>query len=183
MKYTRFRHPITSRTYYRKNRTTHTPIIVLVLTILVGLYFDSQKPVQLVSPSLEIHKVSAQEVTPTPIKEEPKTEKEAIIAYIHEVFGSDAKEALIVSKCESGHRADAVGDTALMVNYQGEIVGDSIGVFQIRTGGKDFNRAKANGMTADEFRAYLKDYKNNVNYAKQIFDRQGWYPWTCKKDL
>ena len=66
MKYTRFRHPITGRTYYRKNRTTHTPIIVLVLTIVAGLYFDSQKPVQLVSPIAEGIEVHASEVTVTP---------------------------------------------------------------------------------------------------------------------
>ena len=69
-----------------------------------------------------------------------------------------------------------------------EWVGDSIGVFQIRTGGTErdgrvWNRARANGMSTDEFRIKLKDYKYNIDYAKSIFDRQGWSPWTCKKDL
>lgn len=102
---------------------------------------------------------------------------------IHEVFGAAAKQAIIVAKCESGLNPQAHGDKNLMVYNQGDLVGDSIGVFQIRTGGKDFNRARANKMTPDEFRTKMWDADENIKYAKEIYDRQGWAPWTCKKDL
>jgi len=48
---------------------------------------------------------------------------------------------------------------------------------QVRTGGNGWNRAKANGMTADEFRAKLKDPEYNIKYAKSIFDKSGWSAW------
>lgn len=180
---------------FRRNiLANHIGLLIMLVTLLAGLFFQSQKPEEreLISPiprALTSTVVHAQEIEATPTPEPtlaPKSnlsEKEQILNYIEEVFGDKAEEAKIVSHCESKWNPQAVGDTNLMVNYQGEIVGDSIGVFQIRTGGRDFNRAKANGMTADEFRIYLKDWKNNVDYAKTIYDRQGWFPWTCKKDL
>lgn len=140
---------------------------------LTVTFEDNHYQVAEPSPLVEVAK-------PVYAAEEPLSDVEKIIT---EVFGEDAPEAIIVAKCESGHNPSAVGDTNLMVYNQGELVGDSIGVFQIRTGGKDFNRAKANNMTADEFRAWMKNPVENVKYAKTIFDRQGWGPWTCKKDL
>lgn len=117
---------------------------------------------------------------------ESKSEKREIQVYILEVFGEvDGVNALVVARCESKFNPSVVGDTNLMSydSKHDEMVGDSIGVFQIRTGGEGWNRARANGMSTDEFREHLKDYKNNVDYAKTIFDRQGFAPWTCKKDL
>jgi len=123
-------------------------------------------------PIMPVAQVQAQEPELTPIE-----------VKIWEVFGEDAPTAIKVATCESGMRAEAHGDTALLVVNGKDIVGDSIGVFQIRTGGKDFNRARANNMTPDEFRAWMWDADENIKYAKEIYDRQGWAPWTCKKDL
>lgn len=104
---------------------------------------------------------------------------------IDEIFGDKAGEAKQIMKCESGGRADNVGDTHLFVTRSnGDRVGDSIGLFQIRTGGKEFNRARANGMTPDEFRAEMKNPEKNIKYAKSMYDRQGWAPWwNCKQKL
>lgn len=184
-------------------------LLLMAGTIAGCLYFQSKNirvflpraDVELISPIVElthgVSKVQASEVesapsTPSPTPSpEPKTQKEEIEAYIREVFGSKAKEALIVSHCESKYIVDVEGDTNLMVLdpvYQ-EMIGDSIGVFQIRTGGYEkstgryWNRARKEGVTADEFRVYLKDYRNNVRYAKKMYDAEGWTPWTCKKDL
>lgn len=104
---------------------------------------------------------------------------------VREVFGEKADEALKIMKCESGGRENNVGDTHIMVYdpKHDEMVGDSIGLFQVRTGGKEinghiWNRARANGMTADEFRTYLKNPENNIRYAKDIYDNAGsWKPW------
>lgn len=119
--------------------------------------------------------------------EQPKTGKEQIVAYIYEVFGKDADNALKIAACESRMNPETVGDKHLMGMLDGEMVGDSIGLFQVRTGDagvydkRPWNRAKANGMTADEFRAKLKDPKYNIEYAKKMYDRQGWGQWhNCK---
>jgi hypothetical protein len=115
------------------------------------------------------------EPTPTP--------KPTIEEYILEVFGDDGELMLEIAKCESGLVADRIGDTHLMGNFNGEMIGDSIGIFQIRTGDagvydlKPWNRAKANGMSVEEFRTAMKDPYKNVDYAKQIFDRQGLSAW------
>lgn len=124
--------------------------------------------------------------SPTPSPEpspKPETHKDEIKQYIREVFQEHAEEALIVAECESRFEDWRIGDRNLVVWNGDDLVGDSVGVFQIRTGGVDFNRARSNGMSPDEFRTWMKDYKENIKYAKRIFDRQGWSPWTCKKDL
>lgn len=151
-----------------------------------GLYSDSQQT-QFISPigGASVFggdiKVQAQEPSPTP---EPVFESE-VEAYIYEVFGEDYEDARTVAHCESKLRPGVVGDTTLM-HYDSkndEMVGDSIGVFQIRTGGSNWNRARANDLSAEQFRTNLKDYKYNIDYAKTIFDRGQWSAWTCKKDL
>lgn len=102
---------------------------------------------------------------------------------IKDAFPENYHDAITVAKCESGLDPSKIGDKALITYNGDDIVGDSIGLFQIRTGGKDFNRARANNMTPDEFRRWMLDAKENIKYAKSIYDRQGWGPWTCKKDL
>lgn len=116
--------------------------------------------------------------------EQPKTGKEYIISLIHQIFGNKAEEALKIATCESGLNPTRQGDKHIMGELNGEVVGDSIGLFQIRTGDagvydkRPWNRAKANGMTADEFRAKLKDPKYNIEYAKKMYDRKGsWSDW------
>lgn len=115
-----------------------------------------------------------------------KTQKQKILMLAVEIFGDKADEAIQIMKCESGYRADNHGDKHLMsINAQtGEEIGDSIGLFQIRTGDTNWNRAKQNGMTADEFRAAMKDPEKNMRYAKKLYDAQGWKPWlNCKNKL
>ena len=115
--------------------------------------------------------------TPTP------TERQRIINEVNEVFGEHAHNAIKIIECESMWNAQAVGDKNLMTYHSGELVGDSIGLFQIRTGGRDFNRAKANGMTADEFRNEMFNPIKNIRYAKTIFNQRGWSAWSCSSKL
>ena len=163
--------------------------IILSLTVacqLVGLY-SAEPELEFLSPiggaSVFGGNIEVQAIEPSPTPS-PVFESE-VEAYIYEVFGEDYEDARTVAHCESKLRPNVVGDTALMsINTEtGELVGDSIGVFQIRTGSTNWNRAARNGLTAEEFRTKLKGYKYNINYAKTIFDRQGFEPWTCKKDL
>jgi len=132
-------------------------------------------------PEPDDNPVQIQEV----IVPEPKevTEKQQIIDYIVKVFGNDAPEMIWIAECESKLDPSRIGDKDLM-SYDAkhdEMVGDSIGVLQIRTGGKGWNRARANGMTAAEFRTYLLDWKNNIDYAETILNKSGFSPWTCAR--
>ena len=120
--------------------------------------------------------------TPVVVVEANKelSEQQKIQQYIIEVFGDDAMQALKIAECESGFNPSRIGDQHLMSNnaQTGEWIGDSIGIFQVRTGGSDWNRANANGLSVEAFRAKLKNWEYNINYAKTIFDRAGdWSPW------
>lgn len=112
---------------------------------------------------------------------------EQITQYITTVFGSEAAFAISVAECESGLNPTIIGDSNLMVldPITNEMVGDSVGIFQIRTGGISngvfWNRASENGMTAEEFRKYLSNPKNNIDYAKQLHAQLGWQPWSCAR--
>ena len=102
---------------------------------------------------------------------------------IEQVFGDQAENAKKIAQCESRMNPEIIGDTHIMGMLDGEMIGDSIGLFQIRTGdagvydSKPWNRAKANGMSVAEFRVKLQDAEYNVKYAKDIYDRQGWSAW------
>lgn len=140
---------------------------------------------ELISPLVTIHPVETVEaakivpITPQPTQTPITTERGEIEAYIREVFGDEADEAIKIAQCESGFRTDNHGDKHLMVTNKqtGEVVGDSIGIFQIRVGGRDWNRAHKNGMTADQFREKLREARYNVDYAKTIYDSRGWSGW------
>lgn len=77
-----------------------------------------------------------------------------------------------------------VGDISLRFLGDGiegkEVLGDSHGLFQVRTGGRDeggeWNRAKANGLTAWQYAEKLKDYRFNIMEAKKVRSG-GWDHW------
>lgn len=79
---------------------------------------------------------------------------------ICQYFGDiDCKIAIAIAKAESGLRCEAVGD--------GHLDPKSYGVFQIR------------GFATRPPVAELLDCEKNIAYAKQMFDRQGWGPWSA----
>ena len=173
---------ITGRYFYERPdqgiRNLFSVIIGVFITIpvyLFGAYTNNSEytvETQAQEQAVEI------QVEQTPIPE--PTKEPTIEEYIIEVFGEDADEALKIATCESGLKQETVGDTNIMLydSKWDEMVGDSIGIFQVRTGGTGWNRARANGMTAEQFRTNLKGFKYNIDYAKTIFDRAGnWSPW------
>ena len=164
--------------YYKGSRWSPVAGLAGSITLCLWLQFFGQ------SYNLSKMEVEAADYkSPVVVVQEQDTElteQQKIQQYIIEVFGKDAMQALKIAECESRFNPHIIGDTHLMSNnaQTGEWIGDSIGIFQIRTGGSDWNRAKANGMSVEEFRAKLKDYKYNIDYAKTIFDRAGdWSPW------
>lgn len=176
----------------KKARVSILVLYILNFTIGGTLYFlggvnrVNDNKIQQVSSPTNPEPVQAVNYD-EPVKEEPTPEpveglEPEIRSYIIEVFGDVADEAIRVARCESTFETWRVGDTALMIydSKHDEMVGDSIGLFQVRTGGNGWNRARANGLTAEQFRVKLKDYKYNIDYAKEIYDRTGWRQWTCK---
>jgi len=145
---------------------------------LVGWIKDHDVPehIEAHAEVVEVVEIVLESPTPSPM---PLTQKEVIISEIERVFQDKSEEALLIVACESRFNPQTIGDTHLMhfdEKHQ-EMVGDSVGTFQIRVGGKGWNRARANGMTANEFREKLKDITYNVEYAKTIYDRVGWSAW------
>ncbi len=152
--------------------------IMLAFTLVAGIYAQLQVESPLIDPKAvwNVQKVQAIEIVEETTKTEPTIEE-----YILEVFGTQL--AVDIATCESGLNPEAHGDKHLLGELDGEMVGDSIGLFQVRTGdagvydSKPWSRAKANGMTADEFRAEMKDPYKNIDYAYSIYQRQGWNAW------
>lgn len=164
--------------YYKGSRWSPVAGLFGSMVLCLWLQFFGQ------SYNLSKMEVEAQEYKTPVVVVQERDEKELsqeqkIIMYIVEVFGKDSVQAIKIAECESRFNPHTIGDTHLMSNnaQTGELIGDSIGIFQVRTGGSDWNRALANGMSVEEFRAKLHDYKYNIDYAKTIFDRNGWSAW------
>lgn len=101
---------------------------------------------------------------------------------IRKIFGKNGDEAVKIATCESQLNPETIGDTHLMFWHNGELLGDSIGVFQIRTGGRENGRVWNRGGA--EFRELMKNPDENIKYAKELYDESGWIPWkNCKIKL
>lgn len=89
------------------------------------------------------------------------------------MFGKHADDALTVFTCESGLNPNSVGDSTLpsTLAYKANNLpyGESIGIAQIRL------------IPGRPSREKLLDPYFNISYAKQIFDLQGWKPWSCAR--
>lgn len=59
-------------------------------------------------------------------------DKDAIVKYIKMKFGDRSQDALAIAECESGFNAKAIGDKSISYWEDGELRGQSYGVFQIR---------------------------------------------------
>ena len=157
-------------------KSTHASLIVLFLLILlIGIFGRIWK-------LWEIESVKAKELTPKieQLKKENENLKnennilkketqrpirDRILAEIHKVFGSRAKEALAIIQCENNPNNPNYDPFRIHVNKDGS---KDHGVFQIhaRTWVKVYG---------DEF---MNNWKENIKVAKKIFDRSGtWRQW------
>jgi hypothetical protein len=83
---------------------------------------------------------------------------------IEQVFGSAAPAATRVAKCESGLNPNAVSPG-----------GGNHGLFQIN----NVHKSEFTRVTGASWSKIYDPYLNTV-YAKYLYDRQGWRPWSCK---
>jgi len=117
-----------------------------------------------------------------------KAKPESIKSKIKEVFGENSEEMTELFTCESQLIPNKAGDLHLTFEHNGEILGSSHGLGQVRTGGNEngvvWNRAKKYGMSAKEFIKALEDPDFNLEISKKIYDSGGYYPWyNCSKKL
>ena len=94
---------------------------------------------------------------------------------IRKVFGEDAEMAIAIAKAENVEMDPArEGDKHLICepklkqycDRDGKQYGSSWGIYQIR-----FLPGRPEPLQ-------LVDYKFNIQFAKQLFDRSGWNPWS-----
>jgi len=86
-----------------------------------------------------------------------------VIGLIKETFPEDAERALAVAKCESGFKPDAKGPT------------QDGGVFQIHI--------PSHGKRLEKLGLDIWDPEDNVEFARILYNEQGWTPWVCAKQL
>jgi len=109
--------------------------------------------------------------TPTPSKPVPVHKSYSYTNYsvdeikskICQVFGPECSNALIIAFRESGYRQFAISKT------------NDYGIFQMNC---RWQGRRVGGVCTRYF-----DVDTNIRIAKQIFDEQGWNPWTTKKYL
>lgn len=105
-------------------------------------------------------------------KPKPKYTNTEVVEYIKQVFGKDSEVALAVAFAESGQRCNAVGDGHITFESNGQLMGASYGVFQIRH------------LKGRPDPSVLLDCKSNIDYARKIQLAQGWSPWSvCRKKV
>lgn len=78
--------------------------------------------------------------------------------------------ALAVAKSESGLNPNAKGDIPIQFWHKGKLIGHSCGIFQIRV---------LEGRPDCET---LKDVDKNIEFAKKLYDKSGFYPWSNWKN-
>ena len=136
--------------------------------------------------------VLSEDYKPRTLSQVPEQEIETYKQYVREVFGDEADLAIQVMLEESKGIAEASGDTDAdkVFDYKGDKIGDSVGLFQIRTGGKNWpgkSRAEVAGIPVSEFRNNMLDPYQNIRFAKYLRDKEGWEKWstynTAKKKL
>jgi hypothetical protein len=85
-------------------------------------------------------------------------------AWIQDVFGPEADAATRVAACESGLNPTAVSSG-----------GGNHGLFQIN----NVHESTFTSVTGQPWSA-IYDAGWNTKFAKYLYDRQGWAPWSCQ---
>jgi hypothetical protein len=83
--------------------------------------------------------------------------------WIDTVFATDSPAATRVAQCESGMNPAAVSPT------------NDHGLFQINA----IHKAEFSQVTGQPW-ASIYSAEWNTKFAKWMYDRQGWYPWSCR---
>lgn len=165
--------------YKRKQKIEKKPVwIVKVLGIACAisfLYIPVQEANRKVS---NVEVVKAQEIPSVSTLTEKGFESADIPAGYKEpdlydkYFGKDAKVMRAICKAENQAEDPLkVGDLRYTFWQDGQKYGMSVGLCQIRI-------LPERGITVKE----MQDPEHNIEYAKHLFDKSGFTPWTCYKN-
>ena len=153
---------------------------------LVSSYMvrKAQEPQEAVDEVLKVKETNYENSESLVVKAKPESIEDKIKA----VFGENSEEMTELFTCESQLIPNKAGDLHLTFEHNGEILGSSHGLGQVRTGGNEngvvWNRAKKYGMSAKEFIKALEDPDFNLEISKKIYDSGGYYPWyNCSKKI
>jgi hypothetical protein len=94
------------------------------------------------------------------------TRPSALLGEIDATFGPVAGEARAIANCESKMDPNAVSPT------------DDHGLFQIN----GVHQGSFTKVTGQPWSA-IYDPHHNAQFAKWLYDRQGWRPWTCARKV
>ena len=118
--------------------------------------------------------------------------KERIKKEIEKLFEDHSDTAIMVFYGESNLNSKLIGDHHLSFWSNGERLGRSVGIAQIRTGGKGiygiWNRARDYGLTVATFEKALQNPYFNLKVAKDVFEKakkvkgNGFLAWTAYKN-
>jgi len=132
-------------------------LISIILALLFRVITTAPAETETFTGNVEAHTPT---ITPTPSKNE-------VVKEIVRVFGREggdvALEAVAIFTCESNLKWNARNDW----NTNGSV---DIGIAQINS---------VHGFTEEE----MKDYVKNIQYAYELYTKQGWHPWTCARTL
>ncbi len=134
--------------------------LILIDIIVWGVVFTSLPPsasFTYENPSPLILEASAAVV----VEERPMSIEEKIKS----VFGADSEKALKIARCESQLNHLAVGDHKIAYVKHGKEYGKSYGIFQIRS------------LPGRPEPAELFNAEFNIEYAYQVYQKQGWEAW------
>lgn len=80
----------------------------------------------------------------------------------------ETEKAVAIARCESGLNSKALNNNPRTGDF-------SVGVYQVNLHG---NLAKNRPS-----KEWLMNPKNNVDYANEMFKREGFRPWTCSRKV
>jgi hypothetical protein len=134
--------------------------IVLFATTLTLISFAKLTGAILDTKKVQVEAAEYQKPVVVVTGQENYTEKQKIYAYIVEVFGDQAANAItIINTCENKD----FNPKATNWNSNGT---EDVGIFMINS---------VHGYSEEQ----LQDWKFNIDAAKKIYDNNGWSAWAC----
>jgi soluble lytic murein transglycosylase-like protein len=159
----------------KRAKKAHSNFRVLIfLVVMSGVWYMCYKANHMSNFQTDLKEkmeVQAEEPAPSPLTKDgfeqvaPRDElpRESTNQLISRYFGKDADVAIAIAKAESGLNPNAIGDTDTKYH--------SVGLFQIRL-------LPERGISKEE----MLNPEHNVQYAKMLFDKHGWSPWSVFKN-
>jgi len=107
-----------------------------------------------------------------PIAEKASPSNESIKQKIRKAWEGTGQEdiAVAIATSESGLNTNAKGDIQIQYWHEGKLIGHSCGIFQIRV--------LPSRPSCEE----LKDPDKNIEFARKLWEKSGWYPWSNFKN-